>query len=170
LAALHPGYYPKIYEGSHYAGNCFHNIGKDRDALKAYNTALKYNPFSITDLAARATAAIKIADYSLAIQSLELCQRIYPFSWKIAYNLADAYKKTGKTEQALSYYLTAWELKPNKFPIFLQVVNAYAVLGKIEKARQVTDKMAAKKLNPKYRQIIKSLQKALARMKTPQDR
>ena len=160
------GYYPLIYDGFHYTGNCLHNLGQDKAAIKAYNQALKYHPYSIIDLAARATAAAKTGDYNLAIQSLELCQQIYPFNWKIAYNLADAYKQTNKPKQALPYYLQAWKQTPNNFPIFLQVVNTYAVLGNIEEARRITNQMAAKKLKPEYRQIVTSLQNALAKIKT----
>ena len=162
LAQKKPGYYPKIYDGFHYAGNCLHSLGENEKAIEAYNQALKYHPYSVVDLAARATCAAASGDYNLAVQSLELCQRIYPFDWKITYNLADAYKKTGKTEQALPYYLMVWKKQPNNFPIFLQVVNTYAVLGNLEEARRVTNQMAKRKLRPKYRKIIKSLQRALA--------
>jgi tetratricopeptide (TPR) repeat protein len=159
-ASRQMGYYPLIYDGFHYAGNCFHQLGKDDDAIQAYNLALKYHPYSIIDLAGRATAATRLGKYELTIQSLALCNRIYPFNWKISYNLADAYKKTGRLEQALPYFLQAWKQRPNNFPIFLQLVNTYAVLGKIPEAREATNLMARRKLQPKYRKIINSLQKA----------
>ncbi len=154
------GYYPLIYDGFHYAGNCFHQLGKDDDAIQAYNLALKYHPYSIMDLAGRATAATHVGNYELAIQSLKLCNQIYPYNWKITYNLADAYKKSGRNKEALPYFRQAWEQKPNSFPIFLQLVNTYAVLGKIEEARKATNVMAGRKLKPRYRKIIHSLQNA----------
>jgi len=166
LASRKLGYYPLIYDGFHYAGNCLHQLGKDDEALQAYDLALKYHPYSIVDLAGKATAATQLGNYELAIQSLTLCNKLYPYNWKIAYNLADAYKKTGRIGQALPYLLQAWKQNPRNFPLFLQLVNAYAVLGKIEEAREVTKLMAGRKLNSKYRKIIHSLQNAFGNKST----
>ncbi|MCD6390180.1 MAG: tetratricopeptide repeat protein [Desulfobulbaceae bacterium] len=167
LASQKIGYYPSIYEEFHNAGNCLMNQGRDEDALKAYNQALHYHPYSITDLAAGATAAARLGDYDQVVKLLDLCQRIYPFDWKIAYRLAEAYLKTGKPQQALLYFLLARKQRPKNFPLFLQVVKTYAILGNVEEARRITNQMAVKKLKPEYRKVMTSLQQALAKMKTP---
>ncbi|OPX19409.1 MAG: hypothetical protein BZ151_09405 [Desulfobacca sp. 4484_104] len=164
-AAPQKGYYPSIYEGFRYAGNCYHKLGMDKEALKAYDQALRYHPFSITDLASRAEAALQTNNKALAIQSLELCQQIYPFSWKISYSLADTYMKTGQPRRALSLYLKAWKQRPRDFRLFLSVVNTYTILGNIEEASRLTDQMAARKLRSKDRKTIISIQKYLARLK-----
>jgi len=165
LAVPKKGYYPSIYEGFRNAGNCYHKLGMDKAAIKVYDQALCYHPFSITDLASRAEAALQINDTALAIQSLELCQQIYPFSWKIFYSLADTYIKTSKPRQALPLYLKARQQRPKDFRLFLSVVNAYTISGNIVEASRLTNQMATKKLRSKDRKTIISIQKYLARLK-----
>ena len=165
LAVPKKGYYPSIYEDFRYAGFCYHKLGMDKTAIKVLDRALRYHPFSITDLASRAEAALQTNDTALAIQSLKLCQQIYPFSWKISSSLANTYMKTGKPRRALPYYLKAWQQKPNNFRLFLSVVNAYTISGNIVEASRLTNQMATGKLRSKDRKTIISIQQYLAKLK-----
>jgi len=162
LASPKVGYYPSIYEGYRQVGSCFRQLGLDNAALKACNQALSYHPYSITDLALRAGAATQTGDDDLAIKSLELCRHLYPFNWRISFSLADAYRKTGKLEKALPCYLKAWKQRPESFPLFVRLVDTYAIMGNLKEAKRITKQMAAKKLNRKNRRQLAAVKKYLA--------
>ena len=149
-----PGYYTQIYKGFHDAGQCLYRLGKHRQAIAAFNQALRVHPYSISDLGRRAAAADKIGDYDLVIESLSLCEQIYPLNWQVAYNLADAYRRTGKLEQAVPYYQQAWKRNPKKIPILLQLVNSHLTLGNLDEASRLIKQVKNRKVKPKERQYL----------------
>lgn len=149
-----PGYYTQIYKGFHDAGECLYRLGKYRQAIAAFNQALHLHPYSISDLGRRAAAADKIGDYELVIKSLSLCEQIYPFNWHVAYNLADAYRRTGQLAQAIPYYQQAWKLNKKKIPILLQLVSCHLTLGNLDEADRLIKQVKKRKVKPKERQFL----------------
>jgi len=149
-----PGYYTQIYKGFHDAGQCLYRLGKYQQAIAAFNQALSVHPYSISDLGRRAAAADKIGDYDLVIESLSLCEQIYPLNWQVAYNLADAYRRTDRLAQAVPYYQQAWKRNPKKIPILLQLVNSHLTLGNLDEASRLIKQVKNRKVKPKERQYL----------------
>jgi superkiller protein 3 len=156
-----PGYYTQIYKGFHDAGQCLYRLGKYRQAIAAFNQALRLHPYSINGLLRRAAAADKIGDYELVIESLSLCERIYPLNWQVAYNLADAYRRTGKLAQAIPYYQQAWKRNPKQIPILLQLVSSHLTLGNLDEADRLIKQVENRKIKPKERQFLTRAEKII---------
>jgi len=156
-----PGYYTQIYKGFHDAGQCLYRLGKHRQAIAAFNQALRVHPYSISDLGRRAAAADKIGDYDLVIESLSLCEQIYPLNWQVAYNLADAYRRTDKLAKAVPYYQQAWERNPKQIPILLQLVSSHITLGNLDEASRLIKQVENRKIKPKERQYLTRAEKVI---------
>jgi len=156
-----PGYYTQVYKGFHDAGQCLFRLGKYQQAIAAFNQALQVHPYSISDLGRRAAAADKIGDYNLVIESLRLCEQIYPCNWQVAYNLADAYRRTGKLKQAIPYYQRAWNRNRKKIPILLQLINSHLILGNFDEADQLIKQVKNRKVKPKERQYLTRAEKII---------
>ena len=156
-----PGYYTQIYKGFHDAGQCLYRLGKHRQAIAAFNQALRVHPYSISDLGRRAAAADKISDYDLVIESLSLCEQIYPLNWQVAYNLADAYRRTDKLAKAVLYYQQAWERNQKQIPILLQLVSSHITLGNLDEAGRLIKQVENRKIKPKERQYLTRAEKVI---------
>ncbi|MEA2110164.1 MAG: tetratricopeptide repeat protein [Pseudomonadota bacterium] len=156
-----PGYYTQGYKGFHDAGQCLYRLGKHQQAIAAFNQALRLHPYSISDLGRRAAAADKIGNYELVIESLSLCEQIYPLNWHVAYNLADAYRRTDKLAQAVPYYQQAWDRNPKKIPILLQLINSHLTLGNLDEAGRLIKQVKNRKIKPKERQYLTRAEKII---------
>jgi tetratricopeptide (TPR) repeat protein len=165
-----PGYYTQVYKGFHDAGQCLFRLGKYQQAIAAFNQALRVHPYSISDLGRRAAAADKIGDYDLVIESLSLCEQIYPLNWQVAYNLADAYRKTGKLAQAVPYYEQAWERNPRQIPILLQLLSSHLTLGNLGAADRLIKQVENRKIKPKERQYLTRAEKIITILKAKKAR
>jgi len=155
------GYYTQVYKGFHDAGQCLFRLGKYQQAIAAFNQALRVHPYSISDLGRRAAAADKIGDYEQVIESLSLCEQIYPLNWQVAYNLADAYRRIGKLKQAIPYYQQAWNRNRKKIPILLQLINSHLTLGNFDEADRLIKQVKNRKVKPKERQYLTRAEKIL---------
>lgn len=95
-------------------------------------------------------------------KALEMLLKAYqknPHDIKIMFSLADAYRKTGKTQEALDVYSSMIRITPNNAAIYYNMGKAYIEMGVKNKAIESMKK--AWELNPFSKEITKDL-KALA--------
>ncbi|MBN2655287.1 MAG: DUF3808 domain-containing protein [Nitrospirae bacterium] len=98
-------------------------------------------------------------DNEKALEMLLKAHQKNPQDIKIMFSLADAYRKTGKTQEALDVYDNMLRITPNNAAIHYNIGKAYIEMGVKNKAIQAMKK--AWELNPFSKEITTDL-KALA--------
>ncbi|MCE5312204.1 MAG: response regulator [Nitrospiraceae bacterium] len=98
-------------------------------------------------------------DNEKALDMLLKAHQKNPHDIKIMFSLADAYRKTGKTQEALDVYQNMLRITPNNAAIYYNMGKAYIEMGVKDKAIQSMKK--AWELNPFSKEITTDL-KALA--------
>lgn len=104
---------PEYYYAHHNLGNVLDGLGKVKDAIKSYNTALSYNsqyPYTYNNLG---LSYSRLEMYDRAIDSYLSAIRLFPEYYKACYNLSVAYSKIGDAEKSYKYNKKALEINPD---------------------------------------------------------
>jgi tetratricopeptide (TPR) repeat protein len=156
-----PGYYPQIDLGLNTAGKCLMLAGDNEAALETFTRALTYNPLSLPNLVGRGSVATELGRYELAIESYRLAEELYPYDWRIAYGLGDCWNRSGRPDQALPYFETAWKRNNQHSFVLLQVAVAHFNTGNRETAARLARKLKRNEIKPEFQPLYDSLLAAL---------
>jgi protein O-mannosyl-transferase len=121
--------FPRSAEFRNELGIDYHQAGRDDEALKEFDAALKLSPAFLAPYSHKATILLSRGDKDEAAALLERAMRlgyVRPEAFNV---LGAAYAAQGKGVPALNAFLSAYRIKPDLPAVCDNVANAYMDLG-----------------------------------------
>ncbi|KAF7731687.1 hypothetical protein EC973_008858 [Apophysomyces ossiformis] len=91
-------------------GVCYFQMGKHRDAIKAFEQSLEYSPNSADAHTNIASAYLMLKNVPEAVKHLEQASNFNPLDGEVQYNLGCVYEATGNLEGAKTRFERAKDL------------------------------------------------------------
>jgi tetratricopeptide (TPR) repeat protein len=129
-------------------GVALSNLGKDEEALKAFEKAIEINPTDPEAWYNKGVALGKLGKNEEALKAFEKAIEINPTDPEAWYNKGVTLSKLGKDEEALKAFEKAIEINPNYDKAWYNKGVALGKLGKDEEALKAYEK--AIEINPNY--------------------
>ncbi|KAG0180254.1 hypothetical protein DFQ28_005146 [Apophysomyces sp. BC1034] len=104
-------------------GVCYFQMGKHRDAIKAFEQSLEYSPNSADAHTNIASAYLMLKNVSEAVKHLEKASNFNPLDGEVQYNLGCVYEATGNLEGAKTRFERAKNLGIEKADSALQKLS-----------------------------------------------
>jgi tetratricopeptide (TPR) repeat protein len=119
----------------HELGRCYHAAGRNEDALREFDQAMRLDPLLPDSYTSKAILLLGQGATDQAIALLNRAIDLEPNP--IALNaLGMAYTKRGQLEQALEEFLKGFEIRPDIAETKDNVVNTLIALGELEAAKR----------------------------------
>jgi len=116
--------------------------GKNDEAISSAQRALELCPGGSLAHAVLGTALRFACRFSEAVQFREQAIKLDPFPTALEFrNLAVAYSKVGRYEDAIAEYKKALHINPNDWAVHYGLVEAYAKLNRKEEARIAAEEL-----------------------------
>jgi adenylate cyclase len=116
--------------------NLYTMQGKKDEAIASAQRALELCPGSALAHAVLGTALRFACRFSEAVQFREQAIKLDPFPTALEFrNLAVAYSKVGRYEDAIAEYKKALQANPNAWAVYFGLVDSYTKLNRKEEAR-----------------------------------
>jgi tetratricopeptide (TPR) repeat protein len=128
-----------------YLGMAFLKLGNNREAIKAYQSALRLSPNRDDLYNKMGNIFIEEGETNQAIKSYQSALRIEPKSTAYLYSLGQAYLAKGSLEDAKSQFEKIIRLAPNEYGGFYGIGQAYYKAGENEKAVEQFEKVISMK-------------------------
>jgi tetratricopeptide (TPR) repeat protein len=128
-----------------YLGMAFLKLGNNKEAIKAYQSALRLSPNRDDLYNKMGNIFIEEGETDQAIKSYQSALRIEPKSTAYLYSLGQAYLAKGSLEDAKSQFEKILRLAPNEYGGFYGMGQAYYKAGENEKAIEQFEKVISMK-------------------------
>lgn len=116
------------------------NEGDDPAALKAYLTALRYDPSSTFLMMRIATLLSQAGNQKEAMAYAERAQQLHPKDPRVLSLLGNIYVTSGQVEKALSAFHRLVQVDPKKVDAYYSLAGIYAARGDLDQAEAMIQK------------------------------
>ena len=121
-------------------GQLYYSEERYDEAVEQYRGAVQVYP-GATNRYSYGESLIKVENFSEAEYQFREVKRLEPKSHVGDYGLGKMYAQTGDHDKAIAHFEAALDLRPDFYDALAEIGYTYADMGKIDKAREVEEKL-----------------------------
>ncbi len=129
---------PDFSEAYNYLGNIYELLGREPEAILAYQEAIKNPQYATPQFPHWKLGLLYLnkKEYEAALSEFQKVRQIEPLNSVVLDKIAETYREMGQAEKALSFYQEAVRISPNNHLMHYNLASFYLKEGSDAKAME----------------------------------